>query len=519
VAFNVKQAGAFRIDVAENGDGTRITAIRGEGEVTVAGQTYKVHTGERAEFIGTDNNIQYVAHGASPPDSLDRWANDRDLREDNSKSSKYVNPDVPGVADLDDNGTWSEQPDVGSVWTPNNVAPDWAPYSDGAWNYVGPWGWSWVGYEPWGYAPYHYGRWGIYGGRWGWAPGPYWVRPYYGPAFVGFLGGGFGVGVGFGAGFGFGVGVGWFPLGFGEPFHPWYHAGFGYVRNINIHNTVIRNTTVINNHNFNYAYAHNTRAVTAASRNTFVNGERVNRGAAHISEASLRNTRVTSGAGFAPTRASYTGGARSGNVARPSASVQDRAVVAHNTPAPGASRAPVNNANTNRPGVPLGNRAAVANNTTRSNQVAQQNRPTSSTRTWAAQGNVTDHGTSPQGAGHNSVPNNSAQSRPTQTDRPQWARGSSTGSTGQRNYNSAGASYGRSPNTNLANRSSVPQRSYSAPGRMNSAPARTYSAPSRGGSAPAPRSGGGAAPHASGGAPHGGGGSGGSHGGGGGSHH
>jgi len=225
VAFNVKQAGAFRIDVAENGDGTRITAIRGEGEVTVTGQTYTVHTGERAEFIGTDNDIQYVAHGAPPPDSLDRWANDRDLREDNSKSAKYVNPDVPGVSDLDDNGTWSEQPDVGSVWTPNNVGPDWAPYSDGAWNYVGPWGWSWVGSEPWGYAPYHYGRWGIYGGRWGWAPGPYWVRPYYGPAFVGFLGGGFGVGVGFGAGFGFGVGVGWFPLGFGEPFRPWYHCG------------------------------------------------------------------------------------------------------------------------------------------------------------------------------------------------------------------------------------------------------------------------------------------------------
>ncbi len=522
VAFNVKQAGAFRVDVAENGDGTRITAIRGEGEVTVAGQTYIVHTGERGEFIGTDNNIQYVAHGASPPDSLDRWANDRDLREDNSKSSKYVNPDVPGAADLDDNGTWSEQPDVGSVWTPNNVGPDWAPYSDGAWNYVGPWGWSWVGYEPWGFAPYHYGRWGIYGGRWGWAPGPFWARPYYGPAFVGFLGGGFGVGVGFGAGFGFGVGVGWFPLGFGEPFHPWYHAGFGYVRNINIHNTVIRNTTVINNRNFNYSYAHNTRAVTAASRNTFVNGERVNRGAAHITEASLRNTHITNGAGFSPTRSSFTGASRTGNVARPSASVQNRAVVARNTPAPGASHAPVNSANTSRPGVPLGNRTAVANNNTmRSNQAAQ-NRAATATRTWSAQGNVTDRGTSPQGAGHN-VSNNGAVSRPTQSDRPQWARGSSTsGSNGQRTYNSAGATYGRSPNASLGNRSGVPQRSNSAPGRMNSAPApRTYSTPSRTSAPSAPHSGGGSAPHASGGgAPHGGGGGGGSHGGGGGgSHH
>src|SRR5229473_7966696 len=41
VAFNVKQAGAFRIDVNENGDGTRVTAIRGEGQVTGGGE---VHT-------------------------------------------------------------------------------------------------------------------------------------------------------------------------------------------------------------------------------------------------------------------------------------------------------------------------------------------------------------------------------------------------------------------------------------------------------------------------------------------
>src|SRR5215470_7646848 len=34
LAFTVKEAGAFRIDVNENGDATRVTAIRGEGEVT-----------------------------------------------------------------------------------------------------------------------------------------------------------------------------------------------------------------------------------------------------------------------------------------------------------------------------------------------------------------------------------------------------------------------------------------------------------------------------------------------------
>jgi len=504
VAFMVKQAGAYRIDVSENGDGTRITAIRGEGEATAGGKAYTVHPGERAEFVGTDNgSIQYTAHGAPPPDALDTWANERDLREDNSTSARYVNRDVPGVADLDDNGTWSEEPNVGSVWYPNNVGPDWAPYSDGAWNYVGPWGWTWVGYEPWGFAPYHYGRWGFYGSRWGWIPGPIYARPYYGPAFVGFIGGGFGFGVGFG--FGFGGGIGWFPLGFGEPFHPWYHAGFGYVHSININNTVIHNTSTINNHSFNYAYAHNTHAVTATPRNGFTNGDRVNRGAANISSASLRDAHVTNGAGVSPTRSSFSGAAaRSGaRVATPPASVQNRSVMARTTPSPAAG-APVHAINSSSTASVAANRgsAAATNGRTMGN----------STRTWSAQGNTTDHGNAPQGAGRNGSANGAVQTaRVNQTNRPEWARTGAT-TTAPRTYNGSSTmnSSNRAPNAG-ANRSYTPQpRAYSAPSRTYSAPSRTYSAPSRPAAAPSHSSGGGA-PHASSGG-------GGSHGGGGGHH-
>src|SRR5438094_3253499 len=255
LSFNVTQAGAFRIDVNENGDGTRVTAIRGEGEVTANGQTYTVHAGERGEFNGTDH-VTYFISGAPQPDEFDRWSNDRDLKEDNSVSARYVSRDVPGYSDLDDNGTWNEEPDYGPVWYPSTVDVGWAPYSYGYWSYVGPWGWTWVDYSPWGFAPFHYGRWAYIGNRWGWCPGSYYARPYWGPAFVGFYGGG-----GFGFGFGFGGGVGWFPLGFGEPFCPWYRHSFGYARNINIYNTRIRNVNVFNDRNFgrnfNYAYAHN----------------------------------------------------------------------------------------------------------------------------------------------------------------------------------------------------------------------------------------------------------------------
>jgi uncharacterized membrane protein YgcG len=530
LAFMVKEAGAYRIDVSENGDGTRITAIRGQGEVTAGGQTYTVHPGERAEFVGTDNgSVQYSAHGAPPPDGLDRWANDRDLREDDSTSARYVNRDVPGIADLDDNGTWSEQPDVGPVWYPNNVGPNWAPYSDGAWNYVGPWGWSWVGYEPWGYAPYHYGRWGYYGSRWGWIPGPIYATPYYGPAFVGFLGGGFGFGIGFG--FGFGGGIGWFPLGFGEVYHPWYHAGYGYVHSINIHNTVIHNTSAINNtHGSNYAYAHNEHAVTAASSNAFANGEHINRGAANISAASLKNAQVTNGAGVSPTRASYSGAAaRTGShVATPPASVQNRSVMTRTTPSSAASNVATRAVNSRS----LNSASAPANRGTSATNARSTG---GATRTWSAQGNVTDHGNAPQGAGsYGRTSTNSVQTaRVNQSDRPEWARASASSSSGARNYASTTMNNSRAPNSygnrgyapqqrsmpSYTNRGYSPQqRSYAQPSRAYSAPSRSYSAPSRAPSAPSRGSSGGGAPHGGGGGSHGGGG-GGSHGGGGGGRH
>src|SRR5262249_54928010 len=191
----------------------------------------------------------------------------------------------------------------------------------------------------------------------------------YGPAFVGFLGGG----VGFG--FGFGRGIGWFPLGPHEFFRPWYRTSGAYYRNVNIHNTFIRNTNGFGNHrgNFNYAYAHNTRAVTVASRNNFVGGHAINRGAFHVTDASLRGAQVTNRANFSPTRQSYMGAnAFHGNVSRPSAAVQNRYVMARSTPAVGASHmnvrtfangngssargAQMNAANGNRPSFGNGNR-------------------------------------------------------------------------------------------------------------------------------------------------------------------
>ncbi len=514
LAFTIKQAGAFRIDVNENGDNTGITVIRGAGQVTASGKTYDLQLGQRGVFNGTED-VQSAIAQAPASDGLDKWSNDRDLGEQNSVSQRYVPQDMPGTSDLDNNGTWGQDGDNGPVWYPSEVSPDWAPYSNGYWSYVGPWGWTWVDYAPWGFAPFHYGRWGFIGGRWGWYPGPRVGFSIYGPAFVGFLGGGFGFG------FGVGFGVGWFPLGFGEPFHPWFHCGFGFAERINVRNTFIRNVNVIHNSgNFNYAFAHNTRAVTATSRSAFTGGQAINRGAAHVTEASLRGAQVTNNLGVSPSRQSALGAANArGNVARPSSSIENRSVMARTTPGSGASHIPVRTMNTTglsagHPGNFSGNSSARQNELSNNRPPSANNmrtwngstnnngnqRATNNTRNWEAQGNSSDRGRAPQGFGSNNAPANNPPTTP-RGNRPPWA---GTGTSPNNEVSrSAGSSRTYAPPSN--------NRSYSAPPRSNPAPSRTYSAPSRSyGGGGTSHASGASAPHGGGSAPHGGGG-GGSH--------
>jgi hypothetical protein len=530
LAFTVREAGAFRVDVNENGDYTTVTVIRGKGEISAGEQSYPLNAGERGDVSGTDQNVKYIPGSASEPDALDRWAQERNMKEDQSPSARYVNRDTVGYSDLDDYGSWKEEPEAGNVWVPNNVPPGWAPYSDGNWAYVAPWGWTWVGAEPWGFAPYHYGRWNYFGSYWGWCPGPIYAPPYYGPAFVGFLGGGFG----FGVGFGFGGGYGWFPLGWGEPFRPWYHCGPGYWNHVNVYNTHFNHFNdfhnVNNYRNFNYRYARNTNAVTTASHNTFVNGERINRNSTHLSANSLRNARVAGGVNAAPTHSSFFGAANAhGRVATPSASVQNRSVVARSAPAAAASHMPVRSMNsgamsanhggnipagnfnrrgnnpqsfnTARPSQPSSNRppsgfqpqnarpnGSFNNNGSRPTSSLNNNiaRPPASGRSWNAQGNTTDSGRAPQGFGSSTRPATPQTARMNSNDRPPWARGGNSSSGGAanapRNFSSpSGVNAGSRPpaSYNGGNRSYTPPASSNnrAPSNNNVAPNRNYPAP------------------------------------------
>jgi hypothetical protein len=229
---------SFRIQINSNGE-TVVDVRNGSADISTPQGSTRVERDQRITIQGNADNAQYQVSGAPGKDDWDRWNVDRDRTIESARSWQHTNPYYTGSQDLDAYGQWTTVPDYGSVWFPaTNVG--WAPYRDGRWVYEPYYGWTWVSYEPWGWAPYHYGRWFVYGGAWGWWPGPVYVgyRPLWAPAYVSFLGfGGRGWGVGVGVGFGGGFGsVGWLPIGPGDRFYPWYGRGVTNVNVVNVYN-------------------------------------------------------------------------------------------------------------------------------------------------------------------------------------------------------------------------------------------------------------------------------------------
>jgi hypothetical protein len=227
VAVRPLGEGVYRIQIDANSQ-TELTVRKGRAEVSTPEGSQTVESGQVIYIRGTDNPEYQIAN-AAPNDEWDRWNNDRDRTIEQAQSWQYTNRYYTGSQDLDQYGQWENTPDYGYVWAPN-VGPDWVPYYDGSWAWEPYWGWTWVSYEPWGWAPYHYGRWFWWGQHWSWWPGfGYWGnRPIWAPAYVSFLGFGFG-GLRFGLGLGFGFGsIGWCPLGPYDRAFPWWGHRNGY---------------------------------------------------------------------------------------------------------------------------------------------------------------------------------------------------------------------------------------------------------------------------------------------------
>lgn len=420
LAFQIQRNGEYRVDVDADGHTTTVDVIQGRGEAIGGGQTYTIVANQEAVFSG-DDELNYDINQLPRPDAFDDWAQERDRREDRADSANYVSREMTGYEDLDDYGRWSYTANYGPVWMPRNVPVDWAPYRYGHWVWVAPWGWTWVDDEPWGFAPFHYGRWCQVGGGWAWVPGPVVMRPVYAPALVAFVGGG---GFHFSVSLGGGPGVAWFPLAPGEVFVPAYHVSRVYVNQVNVTNTVVNVTRVTNVYNYytvnrdtnvtriTYANQGARNAVTAVSRETFVNARPVARNVVQMQQREIEQAPVTHEIGVAPGRPSVIGAGRPTRVAPPSA-VANRRVVTERTPAaptvPLTQRQDPLVARPTRPVPPMANRPETGNG--RLNQPAPAGkRP--------ERGNANDRSDQPTPIGNKPERGNERPNQPAPT--PEW---------------------------------------------------------------------------------------------------
>lgn len=285
LAFRAAQPGDYRIDVDPQQGTTRVTVRQGMALVYGAsGQAQQLEGAQVVTFAGRD--LERVAVQASPmDDGFDRWAADRNRAEDESVAAHYIPREVVGYQQLDTYGSWAQDPGYGTVWYPRVTLADWAPYRYGHWDFIVPWGWTWVDDAPWGFAPFHYGRWAMIGSRWAWCPGRIDRRPVYSPALVAFVGGG--SGVEFSLSLRSGRGIGWFPLAPGEIWRPAYRASPLYLTNVN------RNVVVDGRRpRGDYANRHRPAAVTAVSLDDFSRGRPVHRHWQPVSPADLGRVQV-----------------------------------------------------------------------------------------------------------------------------------------------------------------------------------------------------------------------------------
>lgn len=226
--FVLQRAGRLRLDRRD--DQSVLTVHSGQAQYETPAHALTVPPGQRAEFwLDASGRPQYQF--TQPQfDRFAGWAAELDRADAPALAQRYVSPEMTGAEDLDRYGRWEQDPEYGALWTPREVPVGWAPYAQGHWAWVAPWGWTWVDAQPWGFAPFHYGRWVYLRERWCWTPGRYVARPVYAPALVGWVGGG---GASLSVSIGGGPAVGWFPLAPGEAWFPRHRVSPRYVRVVN----------------------------------------------------------------------------------------------------------------------------------------------------------------------------------------------------------------------------------------------------------------------------------------------
>ncbi len=226
---SLREPGRLRIDAERAQDTTVVHVFEGVATVDGGGSNLTVRPGKRLEIIQDD-----VRTGLASSDAFDEWALLRDRRDERVTSDRYVTREMTGYEELDQYGVWRDDSEYGPLWSPRSLPLDWAPYRDGRWTHVAPWGWTWVDNAPWGYAPSHYGRWVMVNQRWCWAPGRDVGRPIWAPALVGWVGGsGWSLSFNSGGSRRHAPAQGWYPLSPRDTYAPSYRVSHDHLRYIN----------------------------------------------------------------------------------------------------------------------------------------------------------------------------------------------------------------------------------------------------------------------------------------------
>ena len=236
----ILQPGIYDIAAGGGDQPERIAVFEGSARFVGGTVDVAINAGDAAVISGTQTLTASIEKAAT--DEFTRWCRSRDYDERRLAAPYRISPQMTGYEELDEYGSWREVPQYGEVWFPRRVDAGWAPYREGHWVWIEPWGWSWVDDEPWGFAPFHYGRWAQIEDQWAWIPGEFAPQPVYAPALVAFVGD---PSAGYWDAPDVGPAVGWFPLAPGEVYWPTYTRNVNYIRNVNITNVNVQTVNLI----------------------------------------------------------------------------------------------------------------------------------------------------------------------------------------------------------------------------------------------------------------------------------
>src|SRR5438270_7521677 len=290
----------YDIDAGGGDERERVAVVEGSARFVGGSLDVAVRAGDRAVISGAQTLTAAVEKASQ--DDFTAWCRSNDYDQRRLASPYHVSPQMTGYEALDEYGSWRTVGHYGSVWFPRSVPVGWIPYRDGYWSWVEPWGWNWIDGQPWGFAPFHYGRWAYVDGLWGWTPGDYATYPVYAPGLVGWVSDPATIVTAAAVG----ALTGWFPLGPGEPYWPWYTNDSRYITAVNTgivadpRNLGMRPGGDPASANLNFA---NRRFATVVPQQTFAAAQPIGRSALPTADPKAQHARVTAQAPAAPAGA------------------------------------------------------------------------------------------------------------------------------------------------------------------------------------------------------------------------